>query len=149
MTRTINDAGLALLKDFEQGPGGGPARLPYDAGDGKQTVGWGHVVVGGDILTYPISEEVANTLLLEDLIWAGTAVETVTVSLSDNQFSALVCLCYNIGAGNFKASTLLRVLNNGFYNRVPEQMIRWNHVGGVVSTGLTRRRAAEIALWNA
>jgi lysozyme len=147
--RNINAAGLALLKDFEQGPGGGAARLPYDAGDGKQTVGYGHVVLPTDNFIYPISQDVAELLLAQDIAWAEEAIEAVTVTLSDNQFSALVCLCYNIGAGNFKTSTLLRVLNNGFYNRIPEQIARWNHVGGAVSAGLTRRRAAEIALWNA
>ncbi len=73
--------------------------------------------------------------------------DLVKVPLSDNQFSALVAFVFNIGVGHFAKSTLLRELNAGQYDSVPGQLALWNHINGVVNVGLTRRRAAEIALW--
>ena len=38
---------------------------------------------------------------------------------------------------------MLKVLNAGEYDEVPNQMLRWNKAGGKVLEGLTRRRQAE------
>jgi len=38
---------------------------------------------------------------------------------------------------------MLRVLNEGKYDEVPAQMLRWNKAGGKELEGLTRRRQAE------
>ena len=60
---------------------------------------------------------------------------------------------FNIGSGaNFQTSTLLKKLNKGQYDDVPEQIMRWNkaRVDGVLTPlkGLTRRRTAEAALFS-
>ena len=44
---------------------------------------------------------------------------------------------------SLSASTMLKVLNAGEYDEVPNQMLRWNKAGGKVLEGLTRRRQAE------
>ena len=67
--------------------------------------------------------------------------------LEQFQFDALVAWVYNLGAGNFKESTLLRVLNEGDYDDVPHQIKRWNKAGGRVLQGLVRRREAEALLF--
>jgi lysozyme len=67
----------------------------------------------------------------------------VDVSLAQNQFDALVSWTYNLGGGNLKASTMLKVLNSGDYDEVPNQIKRWNKAGGKVLEGLVRRRQAE------
>jgi lysozyme len=72
----------------------------------------------------------------------------VTTPLSQNQFDALVSWVYNLGGGNLKASTLLKVLNSGDFNGVPAQLMRWNKAGGKVLEGLTRRRQAEADLFS-
>ena len=71
----------------------------------------------------------------------------VDVDLTQNQFDALVAWIYNLGPTNFKASTLLNVLNAGEYENVPEQIKRWNKAGGKVLDGLIRRREAEALLF--
>ena len=38
---------------------------------------------------------------------------------------------------------MLKVLNAGEYDEVPNQMLRWNKAGGKVLEGLTRMRQAE------
>ena len=71
----------------------------------------------------------------------------VKVPLTQNQFDALVSLTYNIGSGNFASSTLLKKLNAKDYQGAADQFPRWNKAKGKVLNGLTRRRAAERALF--
>lgn len=92
-------------------------------------------------------------MLKKDIAWAEKTVNTyVKVPLTQNQFNALVCFVFNTGIVRFEQSTLLSLLNQGLYNEVPAQLLRWNvaTIGGVKKTleGLTNRRKAEIALWN-
>jgi GH24 family phage-related lysozyme (muramidase) len=44
---------------------------------------------------------------------------------------------------------LLKVLNAGDYDNCAEQILRWDKAGGKVLAGLTRRRKAEAALFDA
>jgi lysozyme len=55
---------------------------------------------------------------------------------------------FNLGAGNFQSSTLLKLLNSGDYQGASGQFPLWNHAGGVVVAGLTARRLAEQTLFN-
>ena len=89
-------------------------------------------------------------MLKDELVeYEGYVNNLVTVGLNQNQFDAMVSWVYNLGGGNLKASTLLKVLNSGDYAGVPEQMLRWNKAGGKVLEGLTRRRQAEADLFGA
>jgi GH24 family phage-related lysozyme (muramidase) len=61
---------------------------------------------------------------------------------------ALVCLCYNIGAGNFFKSTLVKMLKAGDDKaEIAKQFLRWDKAGGKPLAGLTRRRNAEAELF--
>ena len=71
----------------------------------------------------------------------------VTVDLEQNQFDALVAWTFNLGPSNLKNSTMLKVLNQGEYNKVPSEMKRWNKAAGKVLDGLVRRREAESLLF--
>jgi lysozyme len=71
----------------------------------------------------------------------------VTVPLNQSQFDALVDFVFNLGAGAFSTSTLLRLLNGGDYAGAAGQFGRWNKDNGKVVAGLTRRRAAEAKLF--
>ena len=71
----------------------------------------------------------------------------VKVALSQNQFDALVSFAFNVGNGAFLGSTLLKVLNQGQYDQVPTQLLRWTRSGGQVVQGLVNRRQNEIKLW--
>lgn len=66
---------------------------------------------------------------------------------TQGQFDAMVCLAYNIGLPNFKASTLLRKFNLGDAPGADAQFPAWNRAAGRVMLGLRRRRAAEQALF--
>jgi lysozyme len=72
----------------------------------------------------------------------------VRVALTQGQFDALVDFCYNLGAGRLAASSLLRELNAGRHDAAGEQLLSWDHAGGMVNAGLKARRQAEFQLWN-
>lgn len=72
----------------------------------------------------------------------------VKVPLTAHQMGALVSFAYNVGMGALGSSTLLRLLNAGQYDAAAKQFARWNKAGGRVLAGLTRRRAAEAALFS-
>ncbi|MGB9154217.1 MAG: lysozyme [Alphaproteobacteria bacterium] len=142
LVRRINQDGIDLIKEFE-----GLHLTPYLCPGKIWTIGYGHTrtVRSG----MQITQAQADQLLDEDLRLFERAVSRlVSVPLSDNQFSALVCFSFNVGAGNFESSTLLKLLNRGWYEQVPAQLMRWNRANGEVFGGLARRRAAESRLWN-
>lgn len=62
------------------------------------------------------------------------------------RISALIDFDFNLGEGNLRASTLRRRVNDGDWEDVPSQLLRWNLAGGRVLKGLTIRRQAEGAL---
>ncbi len=142
MTRTINAAGLALVRDYE-----GLRLEAYQDTSGIWTIGYGHTlgVKPGDC----IRAEQAEEILQADLVGAEQAVaRLVKVQLTDNQFSALVSFVFNEGEGAFAKSTLLRKLNEAGYGLVPACLKSWIFDNGRVLPGLVKRRAAEAALWS-
>jgi lysozyme len=139
----INDVGLQLLTTFE-----GCELEAYDDGVGVLTIGYGHtadVVVG-----MTITQAEAEEFLRQDLeAFESYVTDLALVDLNPDQFSALVCFCYNTGPGEegFGGSTLLRLLNDGDVEGAAHQFLRWNKGGGELMLGLTRRRLAEQALF--
>ena len=137
------ERGLALIKESE-----GYSAVPYQCTSGVWTIGYGHTknVTRGSL---PINREKAEAYLREDLRDAENAIaRNVKVKLTQSQFDALVSLIYNIGEGNFKKSTLLKKLNKGNYDAVPEQILVWNKSAGKTIKGLVARRAREATLWS-
>ena len=139
----INDTGLKLLTNFE-----GCELEAYDDGVGILTIGYGHTagVVRGMTITQPEAEE----MLRQDLeTFESYVTDLVTVDVNPDQFSALVCFCYNTGPGEdgFGGSTLLKLFNGGDFAGAAHQFLRWNKGGGKPMLGLTRRRLAEQALF--
>ena len=133
--------GTALIKKFE-----GCELEAYQCSANVWTIGYGHTkdVEEGDT----ISKEEAEEMLVEELHeYENYVNKYVNVALSQNQFDALVSWVYNLGPANLKASTMLKVLNDGKYEEVPYQMKRWNKAGGKVLDGLVRRREAEALLY--
>jgi lysozyme len=140
--RRINEAGLVLIKKHE-----GLSLRAYRCPAGALTIGYGHTgeVEEGDVIT----ESEAEDLLRKDLRTFETGVgQMVAVALNDNQFSALVSFSFNIGLGAFARSTLLSLLNRGWYEQVPAQLMRWSRAAGKNLAGLGRRRRDEAILWS-
>lgn len=139
--RTISDEGLALIKEFE-----GCKLTAYRDPVGVLTIGYGstgpHVKPG---LT--ITQDQADELLRQDVARFEVAVADMAKVATDNQFSAMVSLAFNIGAEALRKSTLLRKHNAGDYRGAQGEFARWKYAGDKVLPGLVRRRAAEAALY--
>lgn len=85
-------------------------------------------------------------LLQRDLLGADNAVNAdVHVPLTGAEREALDSFVYNVGAGNFSSSTLLRDVNAGRMDEAADEFLRWDHVKGQVIVGLLKRRQAERA----
>lgn len=148
--RTLSASGARLIAQFE----GFSAKL-YDDPAGHCTIGFGHLVHHGPIngsepeaFRQGITRTEARRLLREDARPAGDAVnDLVKVSLSQQQFDALTSFVYNLGEGNLVASQLLRRLNAGEYDAVPEELAKWVHAGGKELPGLVKRRQVEGVLF--
>lgn len=144
--RTLSAAGARLIAEFE----GFSAHL-YDDPAGHCTIGYGHLVHRGACdgsepteLKKGLTKSEARQLLREDARPAGNAVNAlVKVPLSQPQFDALTSFVYNLGAGSLAESQLLRRLNNGEYDAVPEELAKWVNAGGKRLEGLVRRRRTE------
>lgn len=137
----INDNALELIKRFE-----GLRLTAYKCPAGVYTIGYGHT--NGVQRGQRCTELQAELWLMDDLREAEQAVDYLTrVPLKDNQRGALVLFVFNVGGGNFAASTLLKKLNAGDYDGAASEFIHWNKGGGKVLPGLTKRRQAEAALF--
>lgn len=137
----ISDKGLALIKSFE-----GLRLAAYLDSVGVPTIGYGHTkgVQIGDTCT----EDEATEWLREDCADAENCVNSaVSVPLTQHEFDACVSFVFNLGCGSFRKSTLLRKLLDSDYDGAALEFRKWNKAGGVELAGLTRRRAAEAALF--
>lgn len=137
----FNAAGLSLLKSFEK------CRLAaYQDPGGVWTIGYGHTedVKDGDVWT----QEQAKATLTYDVEQRAEGIyDSIHAVITDNQFSALVCLTFNIGCHAFKESTLLKKLNANDIDGVCKEFLRWVKVKGVPCDGLMSRRKAEQELF--
>lgn len=140
----INQAGINLIKKFE-----GLELKSYKCSAGKLTIGYGHVILPNESFTQ-ITETQALDLLRSDIKKFEDIVNTnVKVKLSDNQFSALVCFVFNVGGGNFRSSTMLRLINENNLLLAGAEFIRWIYVNKKPMRGLCLRRIAEMELFYA
>jgi len=159
--RKISDLGLQITKDSE----GFEPEL-YNDPAGYCTIGYGHLIkkapcngderkelascevsVPGEFaaaISYSRGEEILRC----DMVLAEMAVtQYARDDLTDNEYSALVDFTFNVGAGNFKRSTLLRKVNASDYQRVPYEFRRWVYANGKIYKGLQNRREKEIELF--
>jgi lysozyme len=153
----VSENGLAVVKYFEDC--GLAAYADPATGGAPWTWGWGHT--GPDVKPGGrITQAQADDLLLVDLAEAGRIVlAAVKVPLEQGRFDALVSFCFNVGPGrkgvkdglvtlrSGNPSTLLRYVNARLFVDAAGQFGLWNKGNGQVMRGLTRRRAAERALF--
>jgi lysozyme len=142
-----NERGIKLLHDFE-----GLKLKAYLCPAKVWTIGYGNTryedgrpVKEGDVITKERAEQLFLRIL--DVFEKGVK-SRVKKELNSNQFSALVSFSYNVGLGNFGASTLLKMVNvNPSDPKIREQFMRWNKANGGIMAGLIRRRKAEADLY--
>ena len=137
-----SDNGVELIKRHE-----GLVLQAYLCPAGVWTIGYGHT--RGVKSTDRITPQQAEQFLREDLRSAETTIlRPVRRPLRQNQFDALVSFVFNVGAGNFQSSTLLRKVNENPNNPdIRGEFGRWIYAKRVVLPGLVKRRRDEADLY--
>lgn len=117
----MSESGLKALSLRE-----GVRLKAYKDTKGIWTIGVGHT--GPDIKEGLVwtQEKVMQTFATDVQRFEDAVNKGVKVELTQNQFDALVSFVFNVGAGAFAKSTLLKVLNRGDYAGVGAQLDRWN-----------------------
>ena len=139
-------AGRKLIEQRE-----GVELTAYKDSAGIWTIGVGHTSAAGApkvVAGMKITAAQASEILSRDLATFEAAVSSaVKVPLNQNEFDALVSFAFNVGAGAFKGSTLLKRLNAGDRKAAADQFLVWNKITingkKQVLKGLTTRREAE------
>lgn len=139
------DVATSLVRQFE-----GCVLKAYPdpaTGGAPWTIGWGATGPGiGPGLVW--TQQRADERLRADVTEFVDGVRAeLTKPATDNQLGAMASLAYNVGLKNFERSTLLRLFNDGDTAGAAAQFPRWNRAAGKVMRGLTRRRAAEQAVF--
>lgn len=144
----------ALMHHFEK------CRLStYRCPAGKWTIGWGdtgrHVKPGLVWTQAQADEAFAKRLATEFEPAVREAIGDAPTTPA--QFGAMVALAYNIGVGpkdwkpgmkqGFRQSSVARLHAAGKTTAAADAFLAWNKIGGAPSSGLTRRRSAERALY--
>ncbi len=65
------------------------------------------------------------------------------LSLYPTRLAAIISFIYNLGAGNYKSSTLRRKINAGDFQAASEEIKKWKWAGGRILPGLVARREEE------
>jgi len=150
--RALGKAGADLIKSFEgcekNLPDGTFAAYP-DPGTGNDpwTIGWGATGPGirkGVVWT----RAQCDARFAEDMKRYAADVSRAigNAATTQNQFDAMCSFHYNTGA--IGKATLTKLHNQGKFAQAAAEFARWNRAGGRVLAGLTRRRAAEAALYS-
>lgn len=137
-----SSSGVAFIKRHE-----GLRLTAYQCSAGAWTIGYGHTggVKQGDTVTLAQ----AKAMLADDLAKYEAAVNAAAIpGLKQQQFDALVSLCYNIGVAAFNRSSVLRLaLRDANAPTIRGAFLAWVKAGGKFSAGLYRRRTEEANMY--
>ena len=148
---------MLLVRQFE-----GCKLKPYLCPAGIPTIGWGSTRYSNGVRVSmkdpAINQAKADEMLLWDLkaFEADVTMLTKSVTLTQNQFDALVDFAYNCGSdididtipeGLGDSMLLKKVLANPNDPTIANQFNSWIHGGGKVLPGLVKRRKAESDLY--
>ena len=130
-----------LIKQFE-----GLRLEAYLCPAGIWTIGYGHT--SGVSPNSFITIQEADEYLHRDVAAIEMQLNKLNLSLRQCQWDAIVSFVFNVGIGNFKASTLLaKIRINPDDNSIIDEFLRWVYANGKVMKGLQKRRLAEMKLY--
>ena len=137
--RKINKSGLNLIKKYE-----GCRLTSYICPAGVLTIGYGHT--GKDVKpNQTITKKKAISLLKKDLARFERHVQSYNYiyEWTDNEFSALVSVAFNIG--NIDQLTAYGTRTR---SEIRSAMSKYVKANGKTLQGLVKRRKAELKLFN-
>jgi GH24 family phage-related lysozyme (muramidase) len=141
------DPARKIVAEFE-----GCRLEPYLCPAGVPTQGYGRTGPSITMDGPAITQAQADQWLAEDLQRFADGIHRLLPSSKlwgANQQAALISWAYNVGLRAVEGSTLRKRLLAGEPGVVvvPQELPKWNKANGAVIAGLTRRRAAEVALF--
>ncbi len=133
--------GIALIREFE-----GFRAEAYRDPVGIWTIGYGFTkgVRQGDTMT---REQADQRLRVELADYEAGVLRVTGGNLTQAQFDALVSFAWNVGVKGMAGSSVIKAHVRGDHQAAARAFALWNKAGGKVWPGLTRRRAAEAALY--
>ena len=140
----VSQNGIELIKLFE-----GCKLKSYKCPAGVWTIGFGNTFYldGSKVLMgQKISQAEADMLLLKLLPkYEATVDRNIKVTVTQNQYDALVSFCWNCGS----SESLFRLVNIKATDEVIHKWLCSHYImgGGKVLPGLVRRRKAEADLF--
>ena len=143
----LSDNGFRLLGELE-----GIVLRPYKDSAGIPTIGIGStyyedgtkVTMKDKAITKERAIQLAKNVVKS---FEEQVNKSIVVPMTQNQFDAMVLLCYNIGESGFAKSSVVKNFNAGNLQKAADSFLLWNKAGGVVSKGLTNRRQKERSLF--
>lgn len=123
----------------------------YRDSGGVWTIGVGHTAMAGPPapkagMTITLQE--AKDIFARDLVQYEQGVsKALKRSPNQNQFDAMVSLCFNIGVKGFTGSSVVRNFNAGNLTAAASAFLLWNKDNGKIVQGLVNRRHMERALF--
>lgn len=118
----------------------------YQDSVGVWTLGYGHTSAAGTPHVYAnskITTAEADLILSQDLHQFEVAVtQAIKKPINQNQFDACCSLAFNIGAGRFMHSTVVKRINEGDFEGAANAFLMWVH-----PPELEGRRHDEVALF--
>lgn len=138
----ISNNGIALIKQYE-----GCKLAEYICPAGKRTIGYGHTK--GVVPGQKITKLQADNFLRQDLMEVEKSISLlVKKPLNQNQFDSIASFIFNFGATKFSTSTLLKKINvNPNDLTIANEFKRWIYSDNKISSGLIKRRNAEVKLY--
>ena len=143
----LSDNGFRLLGELE-----GIVLRPYKDSVGIPTIGIGStyyedgtkVKMTDKAITKERAIQLAKNVVKS---FEEQVNKSILLPMTQNQFDAMVLLCYNIGKSGFARSSVVRNFNSGNIQRAADSFLLWNKAGGRVVQGLVNRRNKERSLF--
>ena len=143
----LSDNGFTLLGELE-----GIVLRPYKDSVGIPTIGIGStyyedgtkVKMTDKAITKERAIQLAKNVVKS---FEEQVNKSILLPMTQNQFDAMVLLCYNIGKSGFARSSVVRNFNLGNIQKAADSFLLWNKAGGKVVQGLVNRRNKERSLF--
>ena len=139
----LSDNGFRLLGELE-----GIVLRPYKDSVGIPTIGIGStyyedgtkVKMTDKAITKERAIQLAKNVVKS---FEEQVNKSILLPMTQNQFDAMVLLCYNIGESGFAKSSVVKNFNAGNLQKAADSFLLWNKAGGRVVQGLVNRRKKE------
>lgn len=116
----------------------------YQDQRGIWTIGVGHTSMAGPPSVFrgsTLTEQEAEDLFARDVQKYTTGVnDAIKKTPNQNQFDAMVSLCYNIGVGGFTGSSVVHRYNLGDYQGAADAFLMWEKPASLVSRRIAERK---------